>query len=650
VKFIRLRANNFLTIGDSGDIFLADRGLNLLQGENKDDPSASSNGAGKSTIPDALCWALYGTTARGASGDAVVSRKGKGGTVVTVDISEGDSIYTITRHRKHKTEKNALRFNVVDGVGRTFTDLTKGTEKETQAEIERFLGCPREVFTASIYAGQEGMPDLPAMTDKPLKMLIEEAAGIKRLEQAYEVARTEANALSVQRDTALGNVQRAEQGIHALNVEIESAKLRDQKFEEDRAKYIATLEESANTYRQGVVLGVAKLKEADVPALEARAVDILTQLSSISSVRAVADAYMRDTLTPAATQLASLQAALERAMKEAQAQRAVLDNAATELAKPCKECGKPHTPDELEAFKKHAFERLTDLVNKARAANEAVCVQQTMVTAAGVESRRLYAEVPDAGELARQQHETNVALMQAKDLRSRVEQGATQVRSIQKQIEQAKASKAPGQALIESCQEKIAKLREEHAKAVDTLSRAEADLAVAQSVVKVFGPAGVRAHILDTVTPFLNERTAEYLATLSDGNISAVWSTLTRNAKGELKEKFAIEVDNINGGGSFELQSGGEKRKVRLATMLALQDLVASRASKPIDLWCGDEVDDALDPAGLERLMTILERKARERGTVVIISHADLKDWVDDVTVVTKENGVSTVQGALTRA
>jgi DNA repair exonuclease SbcCD ATPase subunit len=236
------------------------------------------------------------------------------------------------------------------------------------------------------------------------------------------------------------------------------------------------------------------------------------------------------------------------------------------------------------------------------------------------------------------------------DLRSRVEQGATQVRSIQKQIELAKASKAPGQALVESCQEKIAKLREEHTKAVDALSRAEGDLAVAQSVVKVFGPAGVRAHILDTVTPFLNERTAEYLATLSDGNISAVWSTLTRNAKGELKEKFAIEVDNINGGGSFELQSGGEKRKVRLATMLALQDLVASRASKPIDLWCGDEVDDALDPAGLERLMTILERKARERGTVVVISHADLKDWVDDVTVVTKENGVSTVQGALTRA
>lgn len=57
----------------------------------------------------------------------------------------------------------------------------------------------------------------------------------------------------------------------------------------------------------------------------------------------------------------------------------------------------------------------------------------------------------------------------------------------------------------------------------------------------------------------------------------------------------------------------GEKRKVRIACSLALQDLVSNRASKNIDLFIGDEIDDALDTAGLERLMGILESKARER-------------------------------------
>ena len=106
-------------------------------------------------------------------------------------------------------------------------------------------------------------------------------------------------------------------------------------------------------------------------------------------------------------------------------------------------------------------------------------------------------------------------------------------------------------------------------------------------------------------------------------------------------------MENEKGAKSFKGLSGGEKRKVRLATMLALQDLVASRAVKPVDLWIGDEIDDALDPAGLERLMGVLERKARERGTVLVVSHAELRDWIDQVVTVTKRGGLSTIEGAL---
>jgi DNA repair exonuclease SbcCD ATPase subunit len=197
---------------------------------------------------------------------------------------------------------------------------------------------------------------------------------------------------------------------------------------------------------------------------------------------------------------------------------------------------------------------------------------------------------------------------------------------------------------VESMIKVIGKKLAEHIKLREAAQLAKQD---AEDCVKVFGPAGVRAHILDTVTPFLNDRTAEYLSILSDGNINAIWTTLVRNKSGELREKFTIEVTNDKGGESFAALSGGEKRKVRLATVLALQDLVATRATKPIDLWIGDEIDDALDTAGLERLMTILERRARDRGTVLVISHNDLKDWCDQVAIVKKSGGYSKVEGAL---
>jgi DNA repair exonuclease SbcCD ATPase subunit len=76
---------------------------------------------------------------------------------------------------------------------------------------------------------------------------------------------------------------------------------------------------------------------------------------------------------------------------------------------------------------------------------------------------------------------------------------------------------------------------------------------------------------------------------------------------------------------------------------MALQDLVASRATKPIDLYIADEVDLALDQNGLERLMTILEQKAKQCGTVLVVSHNSLRDWIDQTITVVKRGGVSHV-------
>jgi hypothetical protein len=45
------------------------------------------------------------------------------------------------------------------------------------------------VFNAAVYSGQEVMPDIPNMTDKQLKLLVEQAAGVDVLSNAYDLAR-----------------------------------------------------------------------------------------------------------------------------------------------------------------------------------------------------------------------------------------------------------------------------------------------------------------------------------------------------------------------------------------------------------------------------------------------------------------------------
>jgi DNA repair exonuclease SbcCD ATPase subunit len=196
-------------------------------------------------------------------------------------------------------------------------------------------------------------------------------------------------------------------------------------------------------------------------------------------------------------------------------------------------------------------------------------------------------------------------------------------------------------------EERLAAQKLELAALNDELAGYDERIEILKNVVGVFGRKGVRAHVLETVTPYLNERTAYYLGTLSDGTIVANWSTLAIKSDGELAEKFNILVSKEDGAKEYFGLSGGERRKVRLATSMALQDLVASRASKPINLFIADEIDDALDVSGLERLMGILEEKGRERGTLVLISHNDIGDWVRNVSKVTKSGYYSEISGYL---
>ena len=183
MKFKTLSIENFMAVGKES-LSLDNRGLILIQGENRDDTSQNSNGAGKSTIVDALCWAIYGQTARGESGDGVINRTAGKDCRVSIEIADGSDSYTITRHRKFTKKKNVLEV-----VKNEKTDLTKGTDKLTQELVNQVMGCSYDVFRSSVYAGQDAQIDLPAMTDKFLKQVVEEAAGIDRLQNAHELAK-----------------------------------------------------------------------------------------------------------------------------------------------------------------------------------------------------------------------------------------------------------------------------------------------------------------------------------------------------------------------------------------------------------------------------------------------------------------------------
>lgn len=703
ILFKTLTIENFLSIG-KGKLELDNRGLLLIQGLNESNPSANSNGAGKSSCVDALCWALYGTTARGLSGDAVVNRfEGKNCRVSVTFVLNGRT-YEVVRHRKHKSGKNRLAFNC-DGA-----DLTQGTDKLTQEVIEKTIGCSLDVFTASIYAGQNNMPNLPAMTDKELKQLVESAAGIELLDAAYGIARERAKLLENDLSLAIADMNNAHAAVEMAGRQLDDTENTAQQFETAKEAEIERRQQMLTEAVKEAKAQQALVATLDEDALQQNVEEIEAKIATAKKPEPIAApaAPMLEPLPPppAMTPLAITSPKLTSLERELDREKATLNLLMSQLreqvdkvqsiedmvGKPCGECGKPYSEHDLEKVKQNLAakakkkrdgvvnqrERVSEVsarLEEERAALqreteeairrndalqamhqadcEAVRARNAAAQRAYDEAMQRYREALEAQRNASASREIESlvaalrdaqnALQNAREQRAKLRALLDKVRERKDEWERAKAQPNPYVPLIATQKARIEDLQkkyEEASKVVEERGQSAADAAI---VVEMFSPKGIRGEILDSVTPFLNARTAHYLGILSDGTITAEWSTIGETGKGELREKFHIKVCNSDGAEVYEGLSGGEQRKVRISTAMALQDLVASRADRPIKLFVADEVDDALDVSGLERLMTVLDDKAKYVGSVIVISHNDLADWCSNSITVVKEGGKSTL-------
>lgn len=647
--FGKLSIKNFLVIGEA-EVDLHNCGLTLIEGRNEDDESANSNGAGKSSLVDALCWCLYGVTGRGVSGDAVINKKAKKECVVGVEVwTEGLNCYYIERGRKSKRLGNNLivQHVIVDGndVG-SGCELTKTTVADTQALVNDLLGCSYEIFTSSIYAVQEKMPDLPALTDKNLKTLIEEAAGIDKLQKASVIAKENLNDKQNSLDVLNSKINSCGNEINSLKTIIKNTETERDSW---KTKAIAKRDQIKSEYdaialerdeKASLLLPVPELEklEAEYRQIEAKLKEYGIEEANVRRLELNAQNKKSECITE--------KRLIDVAQNKINEIEQSIQNIHNKVGTACKECGKVYKEEDLtdavNALQKDKEERQKAILKSFENFKKLVEEAKTEAIKASEARRKLSSPT----ELTKRQLEVGNKIncnTERKTEVSRLSKMLGEKTKALVEIEAELAGKNPFESMLTKLNDDLKSKDDHWATLASEAEMKQMEVYVAEEVNNLYGVKGIRAHILDTITPFLNERTAFYLNTLSDGEITATWQTLTKTAKGDFKEKFSIDVQSVKGANCFAGLSGGEKRKVRVATSMALQDLVASRAKKPIDLYIADEVDHALDASGLERMMSILEEKAKQFGTALVISHNSLRDWIDNSIVVTKRDGISTV-------
>ena len=179
INFKNLTVKNFMSVGNATQGINFDRNdLTLVLGENLDlGGDGSRNGTGKTTIINALSYALYGNALSNIRKDNLVNKTNSKHMLVSLDFSVNGQEYKIERGRK----PNVLRFFVNDEA-QSATDEAQGENKETQEAIERILGMSHDMFKHVLALNTYTEPFLSLKANEQ-RTIIEQLLGITLLSE-----------------------------------------------------------------------------------------------------------------------------------------------------------------------------------------------------------------------------------------------------------------------------------------------------------------------------------------------------------------------------------------------------------------------------------------------------------------------------------
>ncbi len=182
IRFKNLTVKNFMSVGNATQGINFDRtDLTLVLGENLDlGGDGSRNGTGKTTIINALSYALYGNALSNIRKDNLVNKTNGKGMLVSLDFFVNNIEYRIERGRK----PNVLKF-YVNNEAQSATDEAQGENKETQEAIENILGMSHDMFKHVLALNTYTEPFL-SLKANDQRTIIEQLLGITTLSERAE--------------------------------------------------------------------------------------------------------------------------------------------------------------------------------------------------------------------------------------------------------------------------------------------------------------------------------------------------------------------------------------------------------------------------------------------------------------------------------
>jgi exonuclease SbcC len=183
---IRLKLYNFLPYRDPDPLYFDGITTACLTGH---------NGAGKSSILDAITWVLWGASRVGKTGDDKLIHAGQNEMYVELDFEQQGVVYRVRRARTSgKSARSTLDLLILqDGSGSTWQQNSGANLRETEARIRDLLKVDYDTFVASAFLQQGKADAFTTRTPAERKKVLSDILGIERWAAYEEAAKKRAN-------------------------------------------------------------------------------------------------------------------------------------------------------------------------------------------------------------------------------------------------------------------------------------------------------------------------------------------------------------------------------------------------------------------------------------------------------------------------
>lgn len=585
IQFEKLTIEGFGSIVKPLEFNLNQEGLNVIRGR---------VGSGKTTIPSALSWCLFGQSLKEKSQIRTweeLRTKDFKGTKVEVEFIKGNHKYQIIRCEAYKgyvvgKQRGSSKLYILrDGEDVVNIDEKPYNEikgkKDQQAVIEKILGYSFDLFKSSIIFGQK-MKRIIEETGPQKKKIFEEAFDAGFIEDARNNEKEELAKLEDAKDDLEDKVLDLQEKVEERKELLEEALEDEANFEKEKKIAIRELREEVLEYETEI----EKIKKEEYKGSTKRVDKLIRDLEATINSASVTNAKYDS---------------LKRQIRETKNK---LKKKKKELKQPvhiCPTCGNEMNKVVTKRYKKQLRIDISDLSSK---------ITQLKEERKGIEKIDTVEKQTLVKELRRERDIINSKIIQSRERKKSLPRLIEKSHQLRRNIRKLESKKLKIRSNIHKT--KIEELEKKTGKLKRQIKQLSKEIEIKKWLIRdPLSNSGIKAYIFDNLLADVNIRLEEYSRILGF-KVEFGIDLQSKNKdfyQAILKDDIIIPYQDL---------SGGQKQLVDTSIAFAIHDVISS--IRPTNIIFLDEPFESLGDEEIELIEELIENKSKNK-TLFLITH-----------------------------